>query len=124
MRHPQLLVHSDARALTHVMPGRIEPSSSNEEIVHNFVQYLSHEFDRKTIILPAFNYDFTSTGFFDVAQDRSQVGAITEAARTKLNWKRNATPVYSFILSNFFSNRRRVSFQKKTLCSVQSTPER
>ena len=110
-----LLVHSDARAITRVMHGELRPFSSNKEIVSNVLQHLSREFDQRSIILPSFNYDFTSTGFFDVAKDSSQVGAITEVSRKRLNWKRNATPVFSFISSNFSLPDDEFPFKKESV---------
>ena len=120
MSEEVVLVHSDARAITHVMRGKIQPFSSSKEIVSNVFQHLSREFDQRPIILPAFNYDFTSTGFFDTTKDSSQVGAITEVARTKLKWKRNATPVYSFISSTFHLPDDEFPFKKESvLGSIQ-----
>ena len=120
MSEEVVLVHSDARAITHVMQGKIKPFSSSKEMVSKVFQHLSSEFDQRPIILPTYNCDFTSTGFFDIAKDSSQVGAITEVARTKLKWKRNATPVYSFIASNFSLTDDEFPFKKESvLGSIQ-----
>ena len=120
MSHSALLVHSDARAVTHLLRGKMNTPSSNKEIVSNLIDHLSSEFQRETIILPTFNYDFTSTGFFDVAKDSSQVGAITEVARTELQWKRNATPVFSFVSSDDFLQDDESPFKKESvLGSIQ-----
>lgn len=121
MTHSVLLVHSDARAISLVMRGKMRLPSSYVKLISSVIQHLSAKFERQTIILPTFNYDFTSTNFFDVENDGSQVGAITEIARTELKWRRNATPVYSFISENLYLQDDDSPFKKDSvLGSIQN----
>lgn len=49
-----------------------------------------------TLLFPLFNFDFPDTAFFDIRQTPSQMGALTEAARTRTGVIRTGHPIYSF----------------------------
>jgi aminoglycoside N3'-acetyltransferase len=53
----------------------------------------------REILLPAFNYDFTTTKRFNVDIDLPQVGRIPREAMSRPGWKRSLTPVYSILSS-------------------------
>jgi len=60
----------------------------------NFVEHLA---EGETLVLPAFNYDFTKSRRFDVENDPPQVGIIPETAFRSHIWMRDHTPVFSFL---------------------------
>ena len=49
-----------------------------------------------TLLVPLFNFDFTSGIPFDMNTTKSHMGALTEAARNHTNAVRSGHPVYSF----------------------------
>jgi len=49
-----------------------------------------------TVVVPLFNFDFTSGQPFDIRHTPSQMGALTEAARTSPEAVRTGHPIYSF----------------------------
>lgn len=49
-----------------------------------------------TVVLPLFNFDFTDGAPFDIRHTPSQMGALTEAARTSPEAVRTGHPIYSF----------------------------
>ncbi len=49
-----------------------------------------------TLVLPLFNFDFTRGEPFDIRHTPSQMGALTEAARTSAQAVRTGHPIYSF----------------------------
>ena len=51
---------------------------------------------RGTLLLPLFNFDFTSGAGFDIRATPSQMGALTEAARRHPRAVRTGHPIYSF----------------------------
>ncbi len=52
--------------------------------------------DDKNLIFPAFNYDFTRTKIFDVENDPSQVGVLTNYILGRSDYFRSNTPIFSF----------------------------
>jgi len=54
-----------------------------------------------TLLLPLFNFDFASGVPFDIRTTPSQMGALTEAGRTRAEAVRTGHPIYSFaVLGN------------------------
>lgn len=49
-----------------------------------------------TLLFPLFNFDFTKGVRFDIRNTPSQMGALSEAARTHLDAVRTGHPIYSF----------------------------
>lgn len=93
-----LLVHSDTRGFSGIkvntnIPGR---EFRNQVIESAFEELKALAKGRETI-LPAFNYDFTSTLKFDPEKDLPQVGRIPVEALFRKEWRRNNSPVYSFL---------------------------
>jgi len=94
------LIHSDIREFRnqarHLDPSMID--YKRELVDDAFNQCLALAMGRE-ILLPAFNYDFTTTRRFNVDIDLPQVGRIPREAMFRPGWQRSLTPVYS-ILSN------------------------
>ena len=52
--------------------------------------------EQKAVWMPAFNYDFTKSGIYDINLSPSQVGTLSDFFRTEVaNW-RSPVPVFSF----------------------------
>jgi aminoglycoside 3-N-acetyltransferase len=49
-----------------------------------------------TLLLPLFNFDFTTGTPFDISRTPSHMGALTEAARLRPETVRTGHPIYSF----------------------------
>jgi len=56
-----------------------------------------------TLILPLFNFDFPNTGFFDIKNTPSQMGALTEIGRNNPRSVRTGHPIYSFSVVGKFA---------------------
>ena len=81
-----IMIHADLLRATF---GRRQSLSSHMEI-------LTKVGPNRIIWMPTFNYGFTKNGKFDVQNDISEVGPITEYFRTThANW-RTSTPIFSF----------------------------
>ena len=52
--------------------------------------------EKGTLLVPTFNFDFTKGVPFSITSTKSQMGALTEAARNHPNAVRTGHPVYSF----------------------------
>ena len=82
-----LLVHSSLRRVLRayeVMP---------KDVMESFLEAVG---SAGTILFPLFNFDFTKGTPFDIRNTPSQMGALTEAARTHPNAVRSGHPIYSF----------------------------
>lgn len=66
---------------------------SPEHILESFLRAVGKE---GTLLLPLFNFDFTTTQNFDLHHTPSQMGAMTEAARLHPKSIRTGHPIYSF----------------------------
>ena len=62
-------------------------------ILNSFIEALG---EKGTLIIPLFNFDFTSGSTFDMRNTPSQMGSLTEYARKITNSVRSGHPVYSF----------------------------
>ena len=54
----------------------------------------------RTVLIPAFNYDFCKTGVYSVEDDPSQLGQFTEYMRRRTDI-RTQTPVFNFTVMNY-----------------------
>lgn len=64
-----------------------------EHVLESFKRALS---DDGTLILPLFNFDFTTKKHFDLRNTPSQMGALSEIGRLSQNSVRTGHPIYSF----------------------------
>jgi len=65
-----------------------------EHVLDSFLETLG---PAGTLILPLFNFDFTKGTPFDIHNTPSQMGILTEIARTRKGAVRTGHPVYSFV---------------------------
>jgi aminoglycoside N3'-acetyltransferase len=93
-----VLTHSDFRGINFTsLNSRIAEPNFKELLLDFAFENLSLAAGSDDLVLPAFNYDFTSTRRFDVAEDPPQVGRLPVAAMSRDGWRRNHTPVYSYL---------------------------
>jgi aminoglycoside N3'-acetyltransferase len=91
-----LLVHSDvfrARAA-------ISPISDLGKILDQHIQALEFIANGKPLFFPSFNYDFTRSKVYQPQSDPSQLGPLTEFARTHWADRRYGPPIFNFIGKN------------------------
>jgi aminoglycoside 3-N-acetyltransferase len=62
-------------------------------ILDSFLEAVGHD---GTLLLPLFNFGFCSGHAFDIRTTPSEMGALTEAARIRVEAVRTGHPVYSF----------------------------
>ena len=87
-----LLLHSNlGRTLRRC--ARVSGSADPAIVLRSFLQALG---ESGTLLLPLFNFDFTSGIPFDMLKTPSQMGTVTEVARQWPGAVRTGHPVYSF----------------------------
>lgn len=87
-----LLVHSSVkRVIRRCLKQRIRLTA--DDLVESFLQAVG---ESGTLLLPLFNFDWTTEKTFDVRNTPSQMGVLTEAGRTHPEAVRTGHPIYSF----------------------------
>ena len=88
-----VLVHADVlRSRATIMP--IEKPA---EILPQHIKALEFIAATRTLLFPTFNYDYLTTGVFHPSQDRSQLGPLTEHARSRWAHWRLEVPVFNVV---------------------------
>ena len=94
----KILVHSNLGALIRDrLPQRGNSHDFRNRCLEAAFNRLSELSNDREILLPAFNYKFTSTRIFNPEEDLPEVGKIPEHAMIELRWARSVTPVFSFL---------------------------
>jgi aminoglycoside 3-N-acetyltransferase len=89
-----LLLHSSLRRTSRaVVRAGGQISDAAEIVLDSFLEALGPD---GTLLLPLFNFDFTSGATFDIRNTPSQMGALTEAGRRRPGAVRTGHPIYSF----------------------------
>jgi len=89
-----LLLHSSLRRTTRaVVRAGGQLATAAETVLDSFLEALGPD---GTLLLPLFNFDFTSGAPFDIRSTPSQMGALTEAGRLRPDAVRTGHPIYSF----------------------------
>lgn len=94
-----LLVHSNIKR-TLIEARRAGFSIGPGDILNSFLSVLG---SKGTLLLPLFNFDFTSGVEFDIRTTPSQMGALTEAGRLHRDTIRTGHPIYSFAVIGYKS---------------------
>jgi aminoglycoside 3-N-acetyltransferase len=92
-----VLLHSNIKR-TLIEARRSGISLSLPEILNSFLDALG---PKGTLILPLFNFDFTSYAEFDIRNTPSQMGALTEFGRIHNGSVRTGHPIYSFAVIGY-----------------------
>jgi len=87
-----VLLHSNVKRLSK----ELLKSGDNQPVDTILDSFLDAVGPEGTLIIPLFNFDFTSGVRFDVLHTPSQMGALTEKARHRCKGMRSGHPVYSF----------------------------
>ena len=88
-----LIAHSDAGATAHLVDHKSDRSDQLAAHIGN----ISAIGTGRDLYMPSFNYDYCRTGVFDINNDISQVGPISEAFRLSRDTARTSMPVFSFV---------------------------
>src|ERR1700679_3715499 len=87
-----LLLHSSLRRTTRaVVRAGGQVAAAAEIVLDSFLEALGPD---GTLLLPLFNFDFTTGVAFDIRNTPSQMGALTEAGRRRPGAVRTGHPIY------------------------------
>lgn len=86
-----VLVHSDALNTLRLVPRNRDLN----ELADSHIKRINQMVDDRSIWMPAFNYSFPSSKMFNITEDASEVGLISERFRTQSAW-RTKTPIFNF----------------------------
>jgi len=93
-RHPgPILVHSDPFATMRLIPS----GQNRQESLAAHVDNIRRIGGDRAVWMPSFNYDFTTTGRYDLSTSPAQVGTINERFRITDSTWRSETPVFNFV---------------------------
>lgn len=87
-----VMIHSD---LFSAMPF-VDRGADRNQLLNNHLAVLQKAISPKNIWMPAFNYQFPKTRFFDVVETVSELGPLNEYFRTRHALYRTLDPVFSF----------------------------
>lgn len=94
---PPYLIHSD----TGRMFGHIRENYSTSYRQQNLLElhfiYLCEKLGKDNLILPSFNYDFSTVKIYDPLKTSSQVGSLSNHIIENNLLKRTTTPIFSFL---------------------------
>lgn len=86
-----VFVHSDPFRAAALVPR----TKDRGAFIDSHIDLLTASTEGHSLWMPAFNYDFPRTKFFDVAKDQSQLGPIPEQFRTGVAKWRTPIPIFS-----------------------------
>lgn len=86
-----VLVHSDALNTLRLVPRNRNVS----ELADSHIHIIDQLADGRSVWMPSFNYSFPSSRIYDVENDPSEVGLISERFRNRAAW-RTTTPIFNF----------------------------
>ena len=87
-----ILIHSNIRPLLRYFLKRKIKISPND-ILDSLLSYMNSD---GNLIFPAFNFDVINSGLFSISSTKSEMGLLSETARTHIDSYRTNHPVYSF----------------------------
>ena len=94
-----ILVHSNIKR-TLIECRRSGLSTGPADVLQSFLDAMG---PKGTLLLPLFNFDFTSGADFDIRNTASQMGALTEVGRVHQGAVRTGHPIYSFAVIGYKS---------------------
>lgn len=86
-----VFVHIDAFRAARL----VEPVRDRNAYLDSHIELLTQSAEGRSLWLPAFNYDFGKSRVFDVANDESHLGPVTERFRTTAAEWRTPVPFFS-----------------------------
>lgn len=88
-----VLVHSSLKRLLKKLSADFGGLVTPEDIFNSLLKTLGSD---GTLILPLYNFDFPKSGYFNIKETPSQMGALTEIGRLHPDSVRTGHPIYSF----------------------------
>lgn len=95
-----LLLHSDIKRLYRFLLRKGFKNISVDEILNSLIEFLTPQ---GTLVIPTFNFQFPEKEFFDANNTKSEMGVISEHARSLFASTRSGHPVYSFVTYGKYS---------------------
>lgn len=87
------LVHSDLRW---IIPGISKGVPlSRQAALESALENLRELSTGRTLVVPTYDYSFTSSGLFDIRAKKTDLGALSKEVLRREDWLREATPVFS-----------------------------
>ncbi len=96
---PPYFIHSDIVRAHHILLSQ-EKFGKKTNICEKHFQFLKDKLGEKNLIFPSFNYKFGSNLKFDLFNDESEVGSLSEWVRLNSNFQRSLTPFFSILTKN------------------------
>lgn len=86
------LLHTDVGAW-----GLLKDIKKREDLLNGYADILSLTSSGRTLLFPAFNYDYSRSRKYDVLNDKCQVGVLNEFVRLQNPKQRTKTPIFNLI---------------------------
>lgn len=104
---PPYFIHSDIVGAHNILlaQGQID---REKNICESHFDCLKKNLGEKNLIFPSFNYKFSTNLTFNLKNDKSEVGSLSEWVRENINFKRSFTPFFSILTKKKF-----IIFKKK-----------
>ena len=97
-----LCLHTDLASI-----GPLDHMRSRSDLLEAYSRVILDPAEKRSILLPTFNYSYPRTRIYDVRQDPCEVGILNECFRRNPKNRRTRTPVFNFCLvdddANFFN---------------------
>ena len=87
------LVHSDLRWITPGLSKGVPPS--RQAALESALDKLQELSTGRTLVVPTYDYSFTSSGLFDIRAKKTDLGALSSEVLRREDWLREETPVFS-----------------------------
>ena len=90
IKFDNVLVHSD------ITFGFEVPFINRNMFIESHINKIIEITDNKKLFFPTFNYDFCKTGIYDLKNDKSKLGVISEYYRITFSEWRTKVPIFNF----------------------------
>ena len=104
---PPFFIHSDIVNAHNILLAQGE-IDRKKNICESHFDFLKKNLGENNLIFPSFNYQFSSNLKFNLKNDESEVGSLSEWVRKNTNFKRSFTPFFSILTKKKF-----IVFKKK-----------
>ena len=92
-KHDNIIIHSNSAGISQF------ENIINKNKYNRFFKFIKNRIGKKgTILIPAYNYDFTKKGIFDPKKTPSQVGSLSNFLLKKYFKNRSNEPVFSHLI--------------------------
>mgnify|MGYP001425566632 CR=1 FL=1 len=98
---PPYFIHSDIINAHHIIFSK-KRFNKKINICKKHFQFLKDNLGEQNLIFPSFNYKFGSNLKFNLLNDESEVGSLSEWVRLNSGFQRSLTPFFSILTKNEF----------------------